>query len=89
MWEMSPVLELVIRDTSRPFRLSPSSGFTLTSSAVRGGRMTDLRYFLAGRELREKFQRTDRHGVMSSFTLLPCTGLLNLGGHIVSKKIFF
>ena len=87
MLEMSPVLEFVISDTSRPFRLSPSSGFTRTSSAVRGGRMTDLRYFLAGRELREKFQRTDRHGVMSSFRLLPWPGPLNLWGDIVSKYL--
>ena len=78
MLEMSPVLEFVIRDTSRAFRLSPSSGLALTSSAVRGGRMMLLRYFLAGRELREKFQRTERHGVRSSLRLLLGSGLLNL-----------
>ena len=45
--------------------------------------MTDLRYFLAGRELREKFHRTDRQGVMSSFRLRPCTGALSLRGDII------
>ena len=30
MLEMSPVLEFVISDTSRPFRLAPSSGLTWT-----------------------------------------------------------
>ena len=45
--------------------------------------MTDLRYFLAGRELREKFHRTERQGVMSSFRLRPCTGALSLGGDII------
>ena len=82
MLEMSPVLELVISDTSRPLRLSPSSGLTLTTSAVSGGRMMDLRYFLAGRELREKFQRTERQGVISSLRLRPGEGELNLSNRV-------
>ena len=86
---MSPVVELVIRETRRPFRLSEDSGLdydikydellfscikflsTLTASAVSGGRMTVLRYFLAGLEVLAMIQRTERHGDTASFRLEP------------------
>ena len=87
---MSPVVELVIRETRRPFRLSEDSGLdyetikydkllyrcikvlsTLTASAVSGGRMTVLRYFLAGLEVLAMIQRTERHGDTASLRLEP------------------
>ena len=85
---MSPVVELVIRETRRPFKLSDDSGLdyekydellvscikflsTLTASAVSGGRMTVLRYFLAGLEVLAMIQRTERHGDTASLRLEP------------------
>ena len=48
---------------------------TLTASAVSGGRMTFLRYFLAGLDVLAIIQRTERHGDKSSFRLEPGTSL--------------
>ena len=75
---MSPVVELVIKATNLPFSVLADSGLALTTSAVRGGKMTDLRYFLAGRDVLAMFHNTDKHGVMFSLRLLPGSWLFNL-----------
>ena len=56
----------------------PCLSLTLTASAVRGGRMRFLRYFLAGLEVRAMIQRTERHGVTSSFRLEPGPAVISL-----------
>ena len=48
---------------------------TLTASAVSGGRMTVLRYFLAGLDVLAIIQRTERHGDKSSLRLEPGASL--------------
>ena len=48
---------------------------TLTASAVSGGRMTVLRYFLAGLDVLAMIQRTERHGDTSSLRLEPGASL--------------
>ena len=48
--------------------------------------MTDFRYFLAGLETLEMFQRTERQGLISSFTLLPGSGFLSLVIHNFSGE---
>ena len=81
MVEMSPVTEFVISDTNLPFSVFAASGLDLTTSAVSGGRMIDLRYFLAGRDVLLMFHKTDKQGVMSSFKLVPASELFNLNVH--------
>ena len=79
MVEMSPVTEFVISDTNLPFNVLAASGLALTTSAVKGGRMTDLRYFLAGLQVLARLHSTDRHGEMSSFRLLLHSAAASLG----------
>ena len=55
------------------------SELTMTTSAVSGGRMTDLRYFLAGLQVLARLHSTDRHGEMSSFRLLLPSAAASLG----------
>ena len=64
---------------NREIKTGVLSVLTMTTSAVSGGRMTDLRYFLAGLQVLARLHSTDRHGEMSSFRLLLPSAAASLG----------